>query len=146
MPSLAELREQYNKKQELTSKKIDIIPGDKKNQKNPDKKVPGPQPKKPDMAPRSAESDNKRIPEIDHKINELVNERILKLVSIGMKHELTMETMMQYFREVNKTKLYELGRYFSDSKLSDIDDMLQEIYKKGVLIRDKDNWYRLKSK
>jgi len=83
---------------------------------------------------------------IDSKIDAVVNERILKLVQIGLKHELTIENMMQYFREINKTKLYELGRYFSDSNISEINDMLQYLHKTGVLTRDKNNWYSLKSK
>jgi len=83
---------------------------------------------------------------IDSKIDAVVNERILKLVQIGLKHELAIENMMQYFREINKTKLYELGRYFSDSNISEINDMLQYLHKTGVLTRDKNNWYSLKSK
>lgn len=90
--------------------------------------------------------DKKLISEIDQKIDSVVNERILKLVQIGLKHELTIDNMFQYFREINKTKLYELKRYFSDAKLSDIDDMLQYLYKTGVLTRDSNNWYSLKSK
>jgi len=90
--------------------------------------------------------DKKLINGIDQTLNGIVNKRIIKLVKIGLKHELTIENMMQYFQEVNKTKLYELKRYFSDSKLSDIDDMLQYLYKTGVLTRDKNNWYSIKSK
>ena len=80
---------------------------------------------------------------IDTKIDALVNERIIKLVKIGLKHELTIETMKQYFREVNKSKLYELKRYFSDSQLSEISNMLQYLFKQGILTRDVNNWYSL---
>lgn len=89
---------------------------------------------------------NIKATKIDSDITALVNERILKLVQIGLKHELTIENMMQYFREVNKSKLYELKRYFSDSQLSDISDMLQYLFKQDLLKRDVNNWYSLKSK
>ena len=86
------------------------------------------------------------ISDIDQSLNGIVNKRIMKLVKIGLKHELTIENMMQYFREVNKTKLYELKRYFSDSQLSDISNMLQYLFKSGALTRDVNNWYSLNSK
>jgi len=86
------------------------------------------------------------ISDIDQSLNGIVNQRIMKLVKIGLKHELTIENMMQYFREVNKTKLYELKRYFSDSQLSDISNMLQYLFKSGALTRDVNNWYSLNSK
>ena len=89
---------------------------------------------------------NKTETKIDSDINALVNERILRLVQIGLKHELTIENMMQYFREVNKSKLYELKRYFSDSQLSDISDMLQYLFKQKILKRDVNKLYSLKSK
>ncbi|GAH91487.1 unnamed protein product, partial [marine sediment metagenome] len=39
---------------------------------------------------------------IDNKINEIVNDRILKLVKLGLKHELTIENMIQYFKETKR--------------------------------------------
>ena len=81
---------------------------------------------------------------IDQKINELINERLLKLVKLGLKHELTFENMMQYFREVDKAKLYELKRFFSDSPGYKIEKMLKFLYTSGELKKDKDNWYSLK--
>lgn len=82
---------------------------------------------------------------IDDKINSIINERIIELVKIGLKHELTIENMKQYFGEVGKSKLYELKRYFSDSKLSDISEMLEFLYKNGTLVRDRNGWYHLKT-
>ena len=81
---------------------------------------------------------------IDDKINSIVNERIIKLVKIGLKHELNIENMKQYFKEIGKSKLYELKRYFSDSKLSDISEMLEFLYKNKTLIRDKNGWFSIK--
>lgn len=81
---------------------------------------------------------------IDHKINELLNERLLKLVDLGLQHELTIENMIHYFKQVNKSKLYELRRYFSDSSSYEIDRMLKYLYSTGVIKRDKNNWYSLK--
>ena len=81
---------------------------------------------------------------IDQKIKEIVNERILKLLKIGLKHELTVENIKQYFKEVNKSKLYELRRYFSDSPISKIQEMIKFLYNTGVLVKGKDGWYSLK--
>lgn len=103
--------------------------------------------KKPSQkTPIKTPETNKTETKIDSNINALVNERFLKLVQIGLKHELTIENMMQYFREVNKSKLYELKRYFSYSQLSDISDILQYLFKQGILTRDVNNWYSLNSK
>ena len=111
-------------------------------EKDPDIKTPS-QKKTPIKTTKTKIDTNVNATKIDTKIDALVNERILKLVQIGLKHELTIENMMQYFREVNKTKLYELKRYFSDSTISEIDNMLQYLYKSKVLTRDKNNWYSL---
>lgn len=80
---------------------------------------------------------------IEKRFNEF-NERQLKLLRIGLKHEFTIENMMIYFKEIKKTKLYELRRYFSDSSSFEIDKMLKYFYSTGVVIKDKDNWYSLK--
>jgi len=66
------------------------------------------------------------------------------LVKIGLKHELSIENMIQYFKEVLKSKLYELKRYFSDSNLNEIKEMLDFLHKNGTLIKNKDGWYSLK--
>lgn len=81
---------------------------------------------------------------IDQMIEQKVNERLLKLVNIGLKHELSIENMLQYFREVAKTKLYELRRYFSDSTSAEIESILKYLYDSGKIRRDKNNWYSLK--
>ncbi len=82
---------------------------------------------------------------IDDKINSIINERLLKLVKIGLKHELTIENIKEYFREVGKSKLYELRRYFSDSNLNNIKEMLDFLHKNKILIRDQNGWYYLKT-
>jgi len=147
MPSLAELRKQIKEEQEK-EKTNEITKGGKVAQpKKPnvpesgilEKKIS----KKTDVAP-GATMDKKLIPDIDHKINEIVNERLLKLVSLGLKHELTIENMIQYFKETRKLKLYNLTRYFSDAKPGEVNNVLQYLYKTGVLTRDKNNWYSLK--
>ena len=97
-------------------------------------------PKKPQI--HSAQSIEMNM--IDNKINETVNDRILKLVKLGLKHELTIDNMLQYFREVEMAKLYELKRYFSDSPGYKIDKMLKFLYTSGELKKDKNNWYSLK--
>lgn len=82
---------------------------------------------------------------IDNKINSIVNKRIMELVKIGLKHELNIENIKQYFKEIGKSKLYELKRFFSDSKLSDISEMLDFLYKNKTLTKDKNGWYYLKT-
>ena len=81
---------------------------------------------------------------IENKINDVVNDRILKLVKLGLKHELTIENMIQYFKETKRLKLYNLTRYFSDAKPSEIDQMLKFLYTTKVLRKDKNGWYWLK--
>ena len=133
---------QFKKKEN----KIIPGPGDKKKDQNlPDKKVARAQPKKADdFKLQQMQFDNKKAPDIDQKINEIVNERILKLVSIGLKHELTIENMTRYFRETRKLKLYNLVRYFSDANPGEVNEMLQYLHKTGILSRDQNNWYSLK--
>jgi len=117
-------------------------PGDS-NQKVPDprpKKVP-----KSDLKPKKPKTQID-LNTIDNKINEIVNDRILKLVKIGLKHELTIENMIQYFRETGKLKQYNLTRFFSNAKPGEIDQMLQFLYTTNVLRKDKNGWYRLKLK
>jgi len=82
--------------------------------------------------------------DIDRKITSIINDRLLKLVSIGLRHELTIDNMIRYFKEVEKSKLYELKRYFSDSKLTEISKILDFLHKNGTLIKDKNGWYGLK--
>lgn len=124
--------------------KDEITPGDN-NQKSPvldNEKVP-----KSDLSPKKPKIQNAQsidLNKIDTKINEIVNDRILKLVKIGLKHELTIENMLQYFRDVEMAKLYELKRYFSDSPGIKIEKMLKFLYTSGELKKDKNNWYQLK--
>ena len=68
----------------------------------------------------------------------------MKLLKNGLKHELTVENIKPYFKEVNKSKLYELRRYFSDSPTSKIYEMIKFLYNTGVLVKGKDGWYSLK--
>ena len=88
--------------------------------------------------------DNKISELTTAKINKIVNERLIKLVKIGLKHELTIENMKQYFKEIGKSKFYELKRCFSDSNLTDISVMLNYLSKNGTLIKDKNGWFSLK--
>ena len=82
---------------------------------------------------------------IDQKITELINERLLKLAKIGLKHELTMENLLKYIKtHKGKTKLYKLADYFSEDNLSDIENMLKYLHFTGVIKKDKNNWYSLK--
>jgi len=93
---------------------------------------------------READFENEIMLRIDQKINEIVNERILKLVKIGIVHELTMENMINFFKQTGKLKLYELKRFFSEASSNEIDGVLQYLYSSGILVRDKNKWYRLK--
>ncbi|MHA1291374.1 MAG: hypothetical protein ACTSQJ_01750 [Promethearchaeota archaeon] len=121
-----------------------ITPGDS-NQKvahAQPKKVP-----KPDLTPKEQKTQINRsidLNMIDNKINEIVNDRILKLVKLGLKHELTIENMIQYFKETKRLKLYNLTRYFSDASPGKIDQMLQFLYTTKVLRKDRNGWYWIK--
>jgi len=130
---------------ERSKEKInEISPGD-----NDQKVAPAQHEKEPksDLSPEKTKKfgrPNIDVNIIDDKINEVVNDRILKLMKLGLKHELTIDNMLQYFREVEMTKLYELKRYFSDSPGIKIEKMLKFLYTSGELKRDKNNWYSLK--
>ena len=79
---------------------------------------------------------------IDKSINEVVNERILKLLRIGITHEFTLENLKRYIITHNgKTKLYKLADYFADKDLSEIERGLKYFYSIGDVRRDSNNWY-----
>ena len=83
------------------------------------------------------------IKTIDQSIDGIVNQRIMKLVKIGLKHELSIENMIQYFKEHKSLKLYNLTRYFSDAKPSDVNLTLKLLYNEGKLTKSKDGWFSL---
>ena len=111
-------------------------------------KVAVPQPEKvpkSDLTPKNQKTNINEIDiKIDNKINDVVNDRILRLVKLGLKHELTIENMIQYFKETRRLKLYNLTRYFSDAKPSEIENILKYLYSTGKLRKDKNGWYWLK--
>ncbi len=103
--------------------------------------------KTPKQLPKKSEIKNVVVDPklIDQKINELVNERLLKLVNLGLTHELTIENLKKYIRShKNKTKLYKLSDYFSEAYLSEISEMLDFLLKTRVITRNKHGWYSLK--
>lgn len=91
---------------------------------------------------------DQKINEIDLKIEKKFNEfneRLLKLLNIGIKHELTIENLMMYLKtHERKTKLYKLADYFSEAKLFEIKKMLKYLHSTGVIKKDRNNWYSLK--
>jgi hypothetical protein len=102
---------------------------------------------KPNLKPKKLKTQINRSVDlnmIDNKINGIVNDRILKLVKLGLKHELTIENMIQYFKETKRLKLYNLTRYFSDAKPSEIENILKYLYNTEKLRKDKNGWYWLK--
>lgn len=134
---------------------------DKITPKDNNQKVEDPQHKKvpkPDLRPEDPKTNSRsrarrkiedqKLNEIDikidNKINGIVNDRILKLVKLGLKHELTIENMIQYFKETKRLKLYNLTRYFSDAKPSEIENILKYLYNTEKLRKDKNGWYWLK--
>ena len=88
--------------------------------------------------------DNMLVDNIDRKLTNIINERLLKLVSIGLAHELSIENMIQYFKGVETSKLYELKRYFSDSNLIKIKEILDFLHNDGTLVKHANGWYGLK--
>lgn len=120
-----------------------ITPDNQEKKITPGKKVVDPQLSKSKIAVK--QTDSKTISEselIDQKINEKINERLLKLLRIGVKHELTFENLENYIKtHEKKTKLYKLADYFAESKLYEIEKMLKYLYSTGVIGRDSNNWY-----
>lgn len=115
------------------------------------KKVADPQPKTKNLPEKKKDLENMVSAPgavtnelIDQKINDKINERLLKLVGIGLKHELTLENLERYFKETGKLKLYNLTRYFSDATPRDIDIMLHYFHEIGKITKDKNGWYQLK--
>jgi len=99
---------------------------------------------KPNLKPKEPKTQNNPsidVNIIDNKINEVVNDRLVKL---GLKHELTIENMIQYFKENRKLKLYNLIRYFSDAKPNEVENMLKYLHNTGKLKKDKNGWFWLK--
>ena len=73
-------------------------------------------------------------------------EEILSLAAIGKKHILNEENLIQYFKEVEKVKLYELKRYFHDNSSYQIKIQLNNLQKRKVLFKGKNGWYGLRKK
>ena len=61
-------------------------------------------------------------------------------------HVLTEDNLTHFFKEKEKTKLYEMKIRFYDNSLKEIDDMVQSLFKKGLLKRDKNNWISLRQR
>ena len=83
---------------------------------------------------------------IEQKIKEILPRALLNLVSLGLKHELSLENMKQYFREVRQAKLYNLIRYFSDAKPKDVEEMLDYLHETNFLIKTRNRWFRINPK
>lgn len=58
-------------------------------------------------------------------------------------HILTEDNLIHFFKEKEKTKLYEMKIRFYNNSLKEIDDMVKSLFKKGLLKRDKNNWISL---
>ena len=59
-------------------------------------------------------------------------------------HLLTEDNLIHFFKEKEKTKLYEMKIRFYNNSLKEIDHMIKSLFKKGILKRDRNNWYSLK--
>jgi len=77
---------------------------------------------------------------IDHKINELLNERLLKLVKSGLKHELTRDNLLKYIKTHKGTKTYKLADFF-DANINKIEKIVKDFHSKGIIRKDKNNFY-----
>lgn len=83
--------------------------------------------------------------EIDKKLDEKINERLLKLLKVGVIHELTIENLIDYIKtHKKKTKLYKLVDFFKPAEPADIERMFKYLYYTKVIGRTQDNWYYLK--
>ncbi len=61
-------------------------------------------------------------------------------------HILTEDNLIHFFKEKEKTKLYEMKIRFYNDSLKEIDDMVKSLFKKGLLKRDKNNWISLRQR
>jgi len=79
----------------------------------------------------------------DEKIRNIVDRRLLKLLKFGLNHKLIPENLIQYFKEVGKSKLYELRRYFSDSKVLEIELILKFLLQNNIVKKEKNLFLEL---
>ena len=73
-------------------------------------------------------------------------EEILSLAVIGKKHILNEQNLIQYFKEVEKAKLYELKRHFHENTSYQIKNQLDHLQERKLLSKGKNGWYGLRRK
>jgi len=60
-------------------------------------------------------------------------------------HLLTEENLIIFIKQTNKTKPYELKHRFYESSASEIHDLLDKLFQKGVLEKKNNGWIYLKN-
>jgi len=106
-----------------------------------------------DSSSRKAQVENKRgtySQKIDQKISDIdlriekkfneFNERLLKLVKSGLKHELTRDNLLKYIKTHKGTKTYKLADFF-DANINKIEKIVKDFHSKGIIRKDKNNFY-----
>ncbi len=67
------------------------------------------------------------------------------LVEMGRKHVLSEANLIQYFKEVQQGKLYELKRYFHENSSLEISELLTKLLNNKSLIKRKNGWISFNS-
>lgn len=59
-------------------------------------------------------------------------------------HILTEENLIKFIKQTNKTKQYELKHRFYNSSSFEIQDLLNKLFQKGLLVKNRNGWIYLK--
>lgn len=58
-------------------------------------------------------------------------------------HELTRENLINYFMGIKQAKLYELVRFFDLNAAHEIEKLVKELVKEGIIRIYKNGWHRI---
>ena len=83
------------------------------------------------------------IPEV--KIEEKLEDKPKVRVRRKQLHILNEENLIIFIKQTNKTKSYEIKHRFYNSSSSEIQDLLDKLFKKGLLVRNRNGWIYLKT-
>jgi hypothetical protein len=95
--------------------------------------------KKEKVLPEPATSLNNK--ELNDKLD-----RVLQLAELGMSHELTEENMIHFIKMKKTIKPYELRYYFDAYDSVEIQKVLNSLFNKKSVSRNKNKWYFLTKK
>jgi len=68
-----------------------------------------------------------------------------RAIPLNQLHLLTEENLIIFIKQTNKTKPYELKHRFYNNSVSEIHDLLDKLFQKGVLEKKNNGWIYLKN-